>query len=33
MNSPKGVSARILCKEFPRHISKFLWKAHFWSPS
>ncbi|MDA8398493.1 MAG: hypothetical protein M0008_00300 [Actinomycetota bacterium] len=24
---------RILCKEFPRHISKFLWKAHFWSPS
>nr|WP_276978247.1 IS200/IS605 family transposase [Ferrimicrobium acidiphilum] len=33
VNSLKGVSARILRKEFPRHISKFLCKGHLWSPS
>ena len=32
-NSPKPVSIRILGKEFPRYISKFLWKGHLWSPS
>ena len=33
VNSLKCVSARILRKEFPRHISKFLCKGHLWSPS
>ncbi|MHB8289258.1 MAG: transposase [Acidimicrobiales bacterium] len=33
VNLPKGVSVRILCKEFPRHISRFLWKGQFWLPS
>lgn len=33
VNSLKGVSARILRKEFPDHIAKFLWGGHFWSPS
>ncbi|MER5184753.1 transposase, partial [Streptomyces sp. NPDC002896] len=29
----KGVSARRLRQEFPDHIRKYLWGAHFWSPS
>lgn len=33
VNSLKGVSARILRKEFSRHITKFLWGGHLWSPS
>lgn len=33
VNSLKGVSARRLRQEFPDHIRKYLWGAHFWSPS
>jgi putative transposase len=33
VNSLKGMSARVLNKEFPRHISKFLWGGHLWSLS
>ncbi|MHB8290380.1 MAG: transposase [Acidimicrobiales bacterium] len=33
VNLPTRVSARILRKEFPRHVSKFLWKGHLWSLS
>jgi putative transposase len=33
VNSLKGVSARRLRQEFPEHIHKYLWGAHFWSPS
>ena len=33
VNSLKGVSARLLRKEFHSHISQFLWGEHFWSPS
>ncbi|MEV0632992.1 IS200/IS605 family transposase [Nonomuraea wenchangensis] len=33
VNSPKGVSARLLRKEFPVHIRPYLWGGHFWSPS
>ncbi len=29
----KGVSARVLRKEFPDHIKRMLWGDHFWSPS
>ncbi|MFC4115533.1 IS200/IS605 family transposase [Nonomuraea zeae] len=33
VNSLKGVSARLLRKEFPVHIRRYLWGGHFWSPS
>ena len=33
VNSLKGVSARLLRKEYPAHIRKYLWGGHFWSPS
>ncbi|MEV6013651.1 IS200/IS605 family transposase [Streptomyces sp. NPDC051976] len=33
VGSLKGVSARRLHQEFPGHIRKYLWGAHFWSPS
>ncbi|WP_184759378.1 IS200/IS605 family transposase [Streptosporangium album] len=33
VNSLKGVSARLLSKEYPAHIRKYLWGGHFWSPS
>ncbi|AWS46174.1 IS200/IS605 family transposase [Streptosporangium sp. 'caverna'] len=33
VNSLKGVSARMLRKEFSAHVSKYLWGDHFWSGS
>ncbi|MFF0312051.1 IS200/IS605 family transposase [Streptosporangium sp. NPDC004379] len=33
VNSLKGVSARLLRKEYPAHIREYLWGGHFWSPS
>lgn len=33
VNSLKGVSARLLRKEFPTHLDRFLWGEHLWSPS
>lgn len=33
VNSLKGVSARLLRKEFSRHLSKYLWGGHLWSRS
>lgn len=33
VGSLKGVSARRLRQEYPDHIRKHLWGAHFWSPS
>ncbi|WP_406319948.1 IS200/IS605 family transposase [Streptosporangium sp. NBC_01639] len=33
VTSLKGVSARLLRKEFPPHIRRHLWRGHFWSPS
>ena len=33
VGSLKGVSARLLRKEYPDHIHKYLWGDHFWSPS
>ncbi|MEU4585897.1 IS200/IS605 family transposase [Kitasatospora aureofaciens] len=33
VGSLKGVSARRLRQEFPTHIRKYLWGAHFWSLS
>jgi putative transposase len=33
VGSLKGVSARRLRQEYPGHIVKYLWGAHFWSPS
>ncbi|MET7517447.1 IS200/IS605 family transposase [Streptomyces sp. NPDC005480] len=33
VGSLKGVSARRLRQEFPAHIRRYLWGAHFWSPS
>lgn len=33
VNSLKGVSARILRKEFSTHVRKHLWGDHFWSGS
>lgn len=33
VGSLKGVWARRLRQEFPEHIRKYLWRAHFWSPS
>ncbi|MEU6998377.1 IS200/IS605 family transposase [Nonomuraea sp. NPDC046570] len=33
VNSLKGVSARLLRKEFGPHVRRYLWGGHFWSPS
>ncbi|MFF1675870.1 IS200/IS605 family transposase [Streptomyces sp. NPDC058256] len=33
VGSLKGVSAHDLRKEYADHIHKYLWGAHFWSPS
>jgi putative transposase len=33
VNSLKGVSARLLRKEYGAHVRKYLWRGHFWSPS
>lgn len=33
VGSLKGVSARLLRKEFHAYIRKYLWDNHFWSPS
>jgi len=33
VNSLKGVSSRMLHKEFPGHIDRYLHKGHLWSPS
>ncbi len=33
VNNLKGVSARLLRNEFPRHLSRYLWGGHLWSPS
>jgi putative transposase len=33
VNSLKGVSSRILHKEFPDHIGRYLYKGRLWSPS
>ena len=33
VNSLKGVSARVLRRDHPSLVRKFLWGSHFWSPS
>ncbi|WP_285711160.1 IS200/IS605 family transposase, partial [Microtetraspora sp. NBRC 16547] len=33
VNSLKGVSARLLRKEYAAHVGKYLWGGHFWSGS
>lgn len=33
VNSLKGVSARLLRKEFSTHVREHLWGGHFWSGS
>lgn len=33
VNSLKGVSARLLRKEYGAHVRRYLWGGHFWSPS
>ncbi len=33
VNSLKGVSARLLRKEFGPHVRQYLWGGHLWSPS
>lgn len=33
VNSLKGVSARLIRKEFPDHLNHTLWGSHLWSPS
>ena len=33
VNSLKGVSARVLRRDFRQKIRPFLWGEHFWSPS
>ncbi|GAA3620590.1 IS200/IS605 family transposase [Nonomuraea rosea] len=33
VNSLKGVSARLLRKEFGPHVGQYLSDGHFWSPS
>ncbi|MFB9631857.1 IS200/IS605 family transposase [Nonomuraea helvata] len=33
VNSLKGVSARLLRKEYSAHVRRYLWGGHFWSPS
>lgn len=33
VNSLKGVSARLLRKEYAPHVRQYLWGGHFWSGS
>ena len=33
VNSLKGVSARLLRKEYDAHVLRYLWGGHFWSGS
>ncbi|MEU8976575.1 IS200/IS605 family transposase [Streptomyces monashensis] len=33
VNSLKGVSARMLRKEYDSHVRRYLWGGHFWSGS
>ena len=33
VNSLKGVSARMLRKEYDAHVRRYLWGGHMWSPS
>lgn len=33
VNSLKGVSARLLRKEYAPHVREYLWDGHFWSGS
>ena len=33
INSSKGVSARLLRKDFNAHVRQYLWGGHFWSRS
>ncbi|MEU9885010.1 IS200/IS605 family transposase [Sphaerisporangium sp. NPDC051011] len=33
VNSLKGVSARLLRKEYAAHVREYLWSGHFWSGS
>ncbi|MGV9374607.1 IS200/IS605 family transposase [Nonomuraea sp. NPDC003707] len=33
VNSLKGVSARLLRKEYATHVRRYLWGGHFWSGS
>lgn len=33
VNSLKGVSARMLRKEYGSHVRQYLWQGHFWSGS
>ncbi len=33
VNSLKGVSSRVLHKQFPDHIGRYLYKGRLWSPS
>ncbi|MBZ9639075.1 IS200/IS605 family transposase [Streptomyces sp. PSKA30] len=33
VNSLKGVSARLLRKEYNAHVRRYLWGGHFWSGS
>ncbi|MER6066747.1 IS200/IS605 family transposase [Streptomyces sp. NPDC001792] len=33
VNSLKGVSARLLRKEYDAHVRRYLWGGHFWSGS
>ncbi|MEV8563830.1 IS200/IS605 family transposase [Streptomyces sp. NPDC051917] len=33
VNSRKGVSARLLRKEYNAHVRRYLWGGHFWSGS
>ncbi|WP_329460666.1 IS200/IS605 family transposase [Streptomyces sp. NBC_01497] len=33
VNSLKGVSARMLRKEYDGHVRRYLWGGHFWSGS
>jgi putative transposase len=33
VNSVKGVSARLLRKEYHAHVRRYLWGGHFWSGS
>jgi len=33
VNSLKGVSARVLRRDYSKKVRKYLWGEHFWSPS
>ncbi len=33
VNSLKGVSARLLRKDYDAHVRRYLWGGHFWSGS